>query len=72
MRYHFSGLFFIPLMYGLYSLGYFLNKAVETYKGISISEPPIPISTAFFIILPIVIFTAELILMFVYRRVVEE
>jgi len=72
MKIFFSGLFFFPLAWGLYVLGYYLHKAVEIYKGVAISQPPIPISTAFFVISAVVIFFAEIFLLFIYNKISEE
>lgn len=48
---------FVFIGYGLYCLGFYVSRAVEVYKGVAISNPPIPISTTFiFILVAIVLF----------------
>ena len=62
MKIHISSLMFVFLAYGSYILGKQILNAVETYKGIEITTPVIPISTAFFFILMAIVFAGEVTL----------
>ena len=62
-----NSLMFISLAYGIYMLGFYITRGVEVFKGVSISDPPIPISTSFFFILIFVVFVLEIVLIVINR-----
>tara|TARA_Y100000310_G_scaffold344369_1_gene456806 strand:+ start:1760 stop:1981 length:222 start_codon:yes stop_codon:yes gene_type:complete len=68
MNTYFSGLFFVPLSYGMYCMGWLARNSVEIYKGISPSPPPIPISTWFLFTMGGLILLVEIILVFMINR----
>jgi len=72
MRLFFSGLFFLPLVYGFYILGFHILRAVEVYKSVPATLPLLPISKTAFFIFGLIIFIAEIVLIFVYKKATEE
>ena len=55
-----NSLMFISLAYGIYMLGFYINKSVEVFKGVTLSDPTIPISTNFFLVLIFIVFVLEI------------
>ena len=60
-----SALVFVPLTYGFYTLGYYLSRTAEIYKGVEITSPPIPITLTFFISLSVAVAFVELIILII-------